>query len=78
MPEPRRHLAEENKAADEDGLRLLCQHLGLENFQIVTLFRLGRQSTGNVDHLKLCYKVKHLESTCSIMPNLSKMKLQRI
>ena len=58
IPEPRRHLAKENKVADEDGLRLLCQHLGLENLQIVTLFRLGRQATGKCRPLKVVLQSK--------------------
>ena len=53
LPEPRRHLAEENKAADEDGL-----HLGLENLQIVTLFRLGRLATGKCRPLKVVLQSK--------------------
>ena len=59
IPEPRMHLA------DEDGLRLLSQYLGLENLQIVTLFRLGRQSTGKSRPLQVVLQSK--AHTCLIL-----------
>ena len=51
-------LKEENKKSDEDDVKALSTCLGLENLQILTLFRLGRRTVGNCRPLKVVLQSK--------------------
>lgn len=58
LPEPRNRRPEENKKSDEEDVKALSLHLGLENIQILTIFRLGRQTSGSCRPLKVVLQNK--------------------
>ena len=58
MPESRRQGPEETKKSDEDDVKALSTCLGLENLQILTLFRLGRHTAGSCRPLKVVLQSK--------------------
>ena len=53
MPEPRRNSVEETKLADEEALNQISHSIGLENVQIITLFRLGKPTPTKCRPLKV-------------------------
>ena len=53
MPEPRRNSVEETKLADEEALNQISHSIGLENVQIITLFRLGKPTPAKCRPLKV-------------------------
>ena len=58
MPEAVRNSPEEHKASDEESIKRLCTHLGLDNLRVQIQFRLGKQKTGSCRPLKVVLESK--------------------
>ena len=64
MPEYNYPTGAENKTKDESDVKYISTKLGLQEFNMVTCFRLGKNKLTKYNHLKLYLQKRHNERSC--------------